>query len=492
MTEQHDFALLLRSHTPIMALETHEERRAVKLLKQVTDELDLPIFKWSITDGMQRLDLNLDAQSHLKDPKKVLQHIKIADYEAVYLLLDYHPYLTDPVHVRLLKETAMQFDNSRSKLVLISHRIETPSEIERMTVNIHLQLPGEKEIRQLINDEARRFQQGNRGIRVKTDSKTLGQLVQNLAGLTFNDAKQLIRTAIIDDGAITDSDLPEVMEAKYKLLNRDNTLAYEFDTAQFSELGGMSKLKNWLLQRHKVFQGELKATGLNPPKGILLLGVQGCGKSLAAKAVAGVWKVPLLRLDFGRLYNKYIGETERNLREALHTAEVMAPCVLWIDEIEKGLATGQGDDGTSQRVLGSLLTWMAENKRPVFLVATANNIEYLPPELIRKGRMDEVFFVDLPDTSMRRDIFSIHCEKRSIDSGQLDIDRLAQASEGFSGAEIEQAVVSALYTSHNGDGRMTTDHILEELAATRPLSVLMAEKISALRDWARERTVSVD
>jgi SpoVK/Ycf46/Vps4 family AAA+-type ATPase len=279
------------------------------------------------------------------------------------------------------------------------------------------------------------------------------------------------------------------MEAKYRLMNASGVLSFEYETARFGKVGGLSKLKEWLSVRQRVFQGEAVGFGLEAPKGVLLLGVQGCGKSLAAKAVAGVWDVPLLRLDFGALYNKYIGETEKNLRDALRTAEVMAPCVLWVDEIEKGLAGGDGDDGVSRRVLGTLLTWMAERKKSVFLVATANDVTGLPPELLRKGRFDEIFFVDLPDEATRALIFQIHLKNRNLQPSRFDLDRLAKASPGFSGAEIEQAIVSSLYASLATSSTISMTHLLEELGKTKPLSVVMKEKIDWLRNWARERTV---
>jgi SpoVK/Ycf46/Vps4 family AAA+-type ATPase len=229
--------------------------------------------------------------------------------------------------------------------------------------------------------------------------------------------------------------------------------------------------------------------GLDPPRGMLLLGVQGAGKSLAAKAVAGSWGVPLLRLDFATLYNKWLGETERNLRESLRFADAMAPCVLWMDEIEKGVATGASDGGESRRVLGTILTWMAERKSKTFMVATANNIEQLPPELIRKGRFDEIFFVDLPDVETRAEILRIHLARRKLDPKSFDLGKLTVATEGFSGAEIEQAIVSALYEAHAGSQALNVEHVLAETGRTRPLSVVMAEKINGLRQWAAERTV---
>jgi SpoVK/Ycf46/Vps4 family AAA+-type ATPase len=242
-----------------------------------------------------------------------------------------------------------------------------------------------------------------------------------------------------------------------------------------------------------VFRGEGSGTmRLDPPRGVWLLGVQGCGKSLASKAIAGGFGVPLLRLEMASLYNKFHGETERNLREAIERADQMAPCVLWIDEIEKGLAGGSADDGVSRRVLGFLLTWMAERKHPVFLVATANAIEQLPPELLRKGRFDEIFFVDLPDAETRMQILALHLKRRELDPADFDLFLHAGLAEGFSGAELEQAVVSALYAAAADNGLLSDAHLQAELRRTRPLSVVMAEKVQALREWARGRTVTAD
>jgi SpoVK/Ycf46/Vps4 family AAA+-type ATPase len=307
----------------------------------------------------------------------------------------------------------------------------------------------------------------------------------------MSDARRLVRNAIYHDGAITEDDLPAVMKAKYELLGQGGILSFEYETAQFAEVGGFKKLITWINHRKVAFlQG--KETALDMPKGIMLLGVQGSGKSLAAKAVAGAWEVPLLRMDFGALYNKFFGETEKNIRDSLKAAEVMSPCVLWMDEIEKGVATGDYDSGTSRRVLASMLTWMAENKKPVFIVATANDIESLPPELIRKGRLDEIFFVDLPDQNTRAEIFAIHLSKRGQQPPNFDLQRLAVESDGFSGAEIEQAVVAALYAAHARETTITTQHIFEEIKATQPLSVVMAEKIRSLQQWAQGRTVAAN
>lgn len=319
------------------------------------------------------------------------------------------------------------------------------------------------------------------------------QIVRNLAGLDPIDVRRIARQLIHHDGALGPSDLPQLAKLKFELLNRSGHLHYDYDSARFSEVAGARRLKRWIEQRRGVFTSGEAPVGLDPPKGMLLLGVQGCGKSMIAKAVASGFGVPLLRLDFGTLYNKFHGETEKNLRDALASAEQLAPCVLWIDEIEKGLAgDGDSDGGVSRRVLGYLLTWMAERSARVFLVATANQIDALPAELLRKGRFDEIFFVDLPDASTREQLFALHLGKRTLDPSTFDLPALAGASEGFSGAEIEQAIVAALYAAHAADAPLSDFTVRAELRQTRPLSVLMAEQVDALREWARGRTVPAD
>ncbi|MCG8429247.1 MAG: AAA family ATPase, partial [Chromatiales bacterium] len=408
---------------------------------------------------------------------------------AYFLLLDFHPFMADPVHVRLIKEIAQNYENIPKTLIFLSHSFDIPAELRHLTARFELHLPDQAGIKTLIREEVSQWQRKTRR-KASADPKALDQLTQQLTGMTATDAKRMIRTAIEDDGAISHDDLPNIMKAKYELLGRDGVISFEYDTASFSDVAGLTRLKEWLSHRHKAFAG--KPNNLDKPKGILLLGVQGGGKSLAAKAVAGTFGVPLLRLDFGTLYNKYYGETEKNLRHALGVAEMMEPCVVWMDEIEKGIAHSGNDEGLSQRVLGTLLTWMAEHDSKVFIVATANDIEKLPPELMRKGRLDEIFFVDLPKTEIRREIFEIHLRRRNLAPSGFDLDALSSASEGFTGAEIEQAVVSALYAAHANNAPLTDHHLQEELARTKPLSVVMAEKIQYLRNWAKERTVFTD
>ncbi len=489
MPERHDLELLIKSHIPIIVIESREEARAVDMIRSMQLRLATPIFRWTVTEGLQRVDLVMDTQPFNAKPADVLGHIKSTRTSGVYMLLDFHPYLDEPINVRLLKDIAINYESTHQTIVLISHAFELPEELKNYSARFEFMLPNDQAVRKIVSEVAEQWTANNRK-RVQADPQAFEMLVRNLSGLTHDEARRLARVAIYNDGAITDNDLPVVMKAKYALLSKEGMLHFDLDTDSFANLGGFSRLKNWIRQRQPAFAGKLP--GVDAPKGILLLGVQGCGKSLAAKAVAGVLGIPLLRMEISALFNKFHGETERNLRESLKAAEVMAPCVLWIDELEKGIAVGDNDGGTSKRVLGSMLTWMAEKKAPVFIVATANDIEALPPELVRKGRFDEIFFVDLPDQKNRALIYDIHLRKRQLDSKNFELEKLAQLSEGFSGAEIEQAVVAAIYAGHAQQTTITTSHLVQEIRHTRPLSVVMAERIADLRAWAAERTVSVE
>ena len=496
MDQKHDLELILRSRTPLIVIETQDEARILEMLQSITvttaSREYLPLFRWTVTDGLQRLDISLEPQTINSEPTDVLRHIRAVSKPGVYVLLDFHPFLSDPVHVRLLKDICIQYRAVARQIVLISHEIELPSELEPYSARVDLALPSELERRRIVERVAEEWAQEHPGVQVRADPKAHRLLIQNLSGLTYRDTERLARNAIYVDGAITSSDLPEVMKAKYELLNKGGSLQFEYDTAKFNDLGGMERLKSWMAKRKPAYRGDGTADHLDPPKGILLIGIQGCGKSLAAKATAGIFGVPLLRLDFGTLYNKYHGETERKLRESLKTADVMAPCVLWIDEIEKGIAGRGGETGTSQRVLGTFLTWLAEKTSTVFVVATANDISELPPELVRKGRFDEIFFVDLPNPQIRASIFAIHLANRDQPLSSFDLEQLAMMTEGFSGAEIEQAVVSALYAAHAKNQQLSTELIADEIRETRPLSVVMDDRIAALRQWADGRTVAVD
>jgi predicted AAA+ superfamily ATPase len=486
----HDLEVLIKSRTPLIAVESNEEPQIVRMVRQIGQRLQLKAYRWTVTEGLQAFEPCDQPQQSVFKSQEVLDYIKTAAKYSLFVLLDFHPYLEDAVHVRRLKDIALTATTHYSTVLIVGYALKLPQELQPFTAYFRLPLPTLAELRGIVIDVAGEWgaEHGHRD--VQTTNKALDLLVRNLAGLTTSDARRLASKAINDNGAIGESDMPEVMRAKYELLGRDSLLSFEHETVPFTEVGGMQRLRNWLTLRKDFFLG-VQPT-LDPPRGMLLLGVQGCGKSLAAKAAAGIFSVPLLRLDFGVLYNKYYGETERNLRKALETAEVMSPCVLWMDEIEKGLSVDSEDDGLSRRVLGTLLTWLSEKREPVFIVATANDITRLPPEMVRKGRFDEIFFVDLPPAPNRRDILAIHLRKRGLAPAKFDLAELARATDGFSGSEIEQAVVSAMYAAHARGGELSQADLLAEIQQTRPLSVVMAEKIAELRRWAEGRTVSCD
>ncbi|AJD49209.1 ATPase AAA [Isoalcanivorax pacificus W11-5] len=487
MKDLNDLRLIMESRYPIVVVETWEEQRALDLVRRIGMREGRPVFSWSIVDGLRRLEVEgAPNQRHTVEPDAVLGQIRGNAEGGIYALCDFHPFVENaPKVVRLLKEIALRHDTVPHTLVLVSHAFTLPPELSRFSARFRLSLPDQEQLMHIVQEEARAFGRA-RGERVRAGREALDKLVRNLRGLTTEDARKLARGAIIHDGAITENDLPEVNRAKFRLLDMDGVLSFEYDTASFGQVGGLSQLKQWLHRRRDAF---LQPQGPDTPRGILLVGVQGGGKSLAAKAVAGLWHLPLLRLDMGAVYNKYFGESERNLREALQLAETMAPCVLWLDEIEKGLASGDNDGGTSRRVLGTLLTWMAERKAPVFMVATANNIEQLPPELVRKGRIDELFFVDLPAADIRAEILRIHLDRRGQDTAQFDLAALAEYCDGFTGAEIEQAVVAGLYSARAQEAPLSEAHLRTEMTSTVPLSVTMAEQLAALRAWCHGRAV---
>ena len=485
---------LLASRVPLVIIESREEGRVIELVRDAALRAqrgrNWGVFQWTVTEGLLRVDVDMGgSQRTLAQPEQLLKHIKATTMAGIYVLLDFHPYLENPLFVRALKDIAQEYDRCARTMVLLSAEIKVPADIEHLAAHFSVRAPDKDERHAIIMNTAREWAKLN-GAMPRVDVKAVSKLVDNLAGLALHDVKRLVRQAIFPDGALSEDDIKPLLAAKYQLLNRGGTLSFEADTAQFADIGGLKNLRRWIAQRKAAFDGS--APELDAPKGVLLLGVQGCGKSLAARAAAGVLGVPLVRLDFGALFSKWHGESEKNLRESLSSAEALAPCVLWLDEIEKALSTGDGDSGTSRRVLGAFLTWLAEQRSRVFIVATANDITALPPELVRKGRFDEIFFVDLPTPASRVEIFGIHCKRRGILLSDADIQSLAARSDGFSGAEIEQAVVSALYAAHSNHQSVSTQLIANELQATRPLSVVMSEKISELREWAAERTVPAD
>jgi SpoVK/Ycf46/Vps4 family AAA+-type ATPase len=483
---------LLTARAPIVAIESREEAKLLQMFERFTMLNERSLWTWSVTSGLRRAN-GKESAFNTTRIEDALRHIEKSPANAVYLFLDAHRFLDDPVVLREIKDIAAKSESTHRMLVFLSSKLEVPSEIEHLTARFRPALPDARRIVEILNEEARRYREST-GQQVKANREALGVVSQHLGGVTEEDVRRLARIAI-QDGEISAADVARVLRAKHELVASSEILMLETGVPDIGELGGLANLKRWLKVRREVFMNPPEAASLPPPKGVLLLGVQGAGKSLAAKCVAGAWQLPLYRLDFGALYQKYHGETERNVREALAVADAMAPCVLWMDEIEKGVAGdsgGDSDGGVSRRVLGTLLTWMSERTSRVFMVATANDIVQLPPELLRKGRFDEIFFIDLPGSAVREEILRIHLRRNKQDPAAFDVARLASQCEGFSGAELEQAVVAALYEAHAAKKPLHAAQIEEQLSRTRPLSVVMAEKVAALREWARSRTVSAD
>lgn len=492
VSELDDLSTMVRAATPLLVIETVDEQRVIECFRHVIAQSLSPLWRWTMTDGLERLDFNGPRDQDIApDATSTLNAIRDAEQRGIYLLFDFLPCLQYAMTQRQMREIVQREHSAAHTLVLVGAKVELPQELDALATRVPLSLPDIKELAGIMRGEAAAWQRENQR-NLEVDNEAARTIVRNLLGLTAPDARRIVRKLIYNDGALTASDLPELMQAKFDLLNRSGLLHYEYATASFADVAGVNHVRDWVQRRRGVFLDPNPAPALDPPKGVLLLGVQGCGKSLAAKAIAGGFGVPLIRLDFGSLYDKYQGETEKNLREALASCEVLAPCVLWIDEIEKGLAGGGEDGGVSRRVLGYLLTWMAERKSKVFVVATANAVDELPAELLRKGRFDEIFFVDLPRTEVRAAIFALHLKRRKLDMDAFDLNALAEASDGFSGAEIEQAVVSALYDASGNGGVLDQATLLHALQSTKPLSVLMHEQVAALRAWANGRCVPAD
>ena len=439
--------LLIQAGNPLISVVSHDEEGVVDVVRNVGDALGLPLFEWTVTTGMSRTR-PAPADTGVKPGKATHALEYILDNKGakeVYFLKDLGPHCKDPVVQRQLREIYLR----RKVSVVLLDLDNLPEPIRRLAVSIDMPLPSVEELQKVIRFTFRDIRdEACEEFTSSVSKKDIEQMAQTLRGLTQAEAGRVVAAAIHDDHALTPADLPRIVEYKRNLLKSTGCLDAITVNVSVDEIGGLDNLKGWLAKRRDATSSRAREFGLDQPRGILLLGVQGCGKSLCAKVVAADWQMPLLRLDPGVLYQKYIGETENRLRDSLAQAEAMAPVVLWIDEIEKAFASASSssaDGGLSQRMFGTLLSWMQDHRSPIFMVATANNIEALPPELMRKGRFDEVFFVDLPDAAARRRILEIHLQRRSRDPGKFSLDAIAAATEGFSGAEFEQLIVAGMY-----------------------------------------------
>lgn len=488
MNSLHDLEILLLKDKRLIVIETEREGCFVNGFHDLAKRSHKPFFLWSLTKGLQRLAPGYEAQKINGDHKQMLGQIVSTSVASIYILVDFHPFLTDPLSVRYLKDC---INDTEHTLILLSQALDLPQELQHHATHYALPLPTREQLKRMVNDLAKRWMHEHQDKLKVDDRKIISRIVDNLCGLKMTEAERLAKHAIYDDGVLDQRDLIDIAKDKFDVLNKDSLLNLHLDYEELDDIAGFANLKRWLELRKPVFTGQKHLPGGDTPKGIMLLGVQGCGKSMAAKAVASSWGLPLLHLDFSVLYNRFYGQTEENLRAALATAELMEPCVLWLDEIEKGLSAVSASDDVSKRMLGTFLTWLAENKNRVFIVATANDVSALPPELLRKGRFDEVFFVDLPSLQDRISILRVHFLRRNLDTNAIDFETIASLTDGFSGAELEQLIVSAVYATYSENEAITTALLIKEVDATRPLSTLMAEKINGLREWAATRTVSV-
>ncbi len=514
-TSVHDLRTLIRSSHPLIIIETVEEERVSHLLQSVTAQERMPLFEWSVTRGLTRAD-EPTLSKMTATPLAVLQHLQTLTVEAVFWLKDLAPHLQEPPVARQLREVGAVFSRSRATCVITGHPITLPLDIEKLAVRLDLRLPDRDELQSMLRSVLQSLgpKMSPRRPRSTTvvqsilssisDSKAAQQgpsaqerdaILRALQGLTLHQARQIVTQCLVEDGTLSADDVQNILKRKVQAIKDGGLLEYYPLEDNRFELGGFVSLKSWLERAKVGFTAEAKALNLTPPRGIMLVGVPGCGKSLAAKAIAREWQLPLLKLDAGRLFDKFVGESEKNFRKAIETAESLSPIVLWVDEIEKAMVAGGGsgeaDAGLSRRLFGAFLTWLQEKKQEVFVVATANDLSSLPPELPRKGRFDEIFFVDLPDDGEREAIWNIHLSLRKQDSTRFDLVKIVSASDGFSGSEIEQAVVASLYRALHHKTPLTTDLLIEELTHTMPLSVTRREDIDALRQMAEGRFVNV-
>ena len=489
----HELALLVRSRYGLIVIDTADEERVATLLRLLANELDVALFLWSRSKGLRRDGLDNTVYG-TSDAAQALSHMLGSSVPALYYLESAGAVLEQAGLIERLVEAARAFSDRAGAVLLAGPALELPESARRHAAIFSLPAPGPDEYRDLLRHLVRDLSRSMK-VRAELTPPEEARLVANLRGLTLLEAEKVLTRAIVEDGRLGAEDISHVILAKKAIVEREGVLEYYAVEETLDQVADLAGLKAWLGKRTALITAPERAAslGLDFPKGVLLIGVPGCGKSLCARAVAMEWGLPLLKLDPGALYNKYIGETEKNFRRAMHTAERLSPCVLFIDEMEKAFASGSSEDGgVSQRVLGSFLSWLQDRKGDVFTVATANDVSRLPPEFLRKGRFDEIFFVDLPNAESREAILAIHLRKRKQEPAEFDMAVLVRATDGFSGAEIEQAVVAAMYTALAAARSLDTAALLEEATRTRPLSVVMAERVAALREWARGRTVAAN
>jgi ATP-dependent 26S proteasome regulatory subunit len=481
MSFERDLDVYLRARVTLILLVTPEEERALQTVKAVCERGNRPCLTWDAADHFQVLCGDKAALPSAKDAASALEKIDQSEAEALFVLKDFHEAWSNAQTKRKLRSVAQRLKFTKKSILIITPNAKIPDELKDEAVIVEFPPPNAAELEAVLNRLAKAP-----GVKVNLTKLGREKLVQAALGLTAAQAQRVFAKAIVGDGVLDDRDIRMVTDEKKQIIRESKALEFYPATKTPEDVGGLEVLKQWLRLRERAFTQEARDYGLPAPKGIAMIGIPGTGKSLSAKMIAGLWRLPLLRLDVGALYGSFMGESEERARKALQLAETVSPTVLWIDEMEKALSHGDMDSGTSTRVFGTILTWLQEKTAPVFVVATANNISKLPPEVLRKGRFDEIFFLDLPTLEERRAIFNVHLAKRNRLAPDFDVERLAQASEGYVGAEIEQAVIDAMYVGFNEGREFTTDDIAAALKRQVPLAISQREVIEELRAWLHE------
>jgi AAA+ superfamily predicted ATPase len=490
-----EIEVLIRARYPLVAVLSWEEERVEEEIAGLAKKQHKKLLCWSVTRGVYPAGESLQSQKYnfadkTVDPLEALEEvIKFVD-AAIFLFKDFHPYLREASVIRKLREVTQHLKNSHKTLVFVSPTLTIPIELEKDITVVDFALPGLPQLSLLLDRIVLQLREtGTKGIILDEGSRE--RLLKAALGLTLKEAENSFARALILHGKLSDAELDIILTEKEQAIRKSGLLEYYHTDASMDGVGGLDNIKTYFRKRSTAFTESARAYGLPPPKGVLLIGVQGCGKSLCAKAISREWSIPLLRFDVGKVFSSLVGSSEENIRRAIAIAESVAPALLWIDEIEKAFAGASSshltDAGTTSRVLGSFLTWLQEKTTPVFVMATSNNISILPPELLRKGRFDEIFFVDLPNLRERKEIFKIHITKKRRKPESFDLDSLAQVSQGFSGAEIEEAIISAMYDAFYDGQEVSNIYILNAVKATVPLSRMMAEELNGLREWAKQR-----
>ncbi|HMK48344.1 MAG TPA: AAA family ATPase [Methanocella sp.] len=474
--------IYLRSRFTLIVVITGEEERLVSKIRDICDRGNRSCYDWDVADGFKCISGSPLLKDKSPDPLSALMTMEKSESNTVYILKDYHEFWGNVEVKRKLRNLAQKFRFERKSIVIITPVAKIPDELSDEAVIVRFRPP---EMEELEAELDRLLQGGN----IKSSLTMLGKekFIQASLGMTLNQSRRAFAKAIVTHGSLDDQDIQKIVEDKKAIISQSEALEFYSAVETPDNVGGLKVLKEWLKLRERAFTQEARDFGLPAPKGIALIGIPGTGKSLTAKMIAGLWRLPLLRLDVGALYGNLVGESEERTRKALSLAETIAPCILWIDEIEKAFSFGGGDGGTSHRVFGTMLTWMQDKTVPCFVVATANNIDMLPTELLRKGRFDEIFFLDLPVSDERKEIFSIHLKKHKCLPQDFDLDCLTRESEGYVGAEIEQTVVEAMYQAFNQDMRkVTTEDILKCLKQQVPLAISQRETVDTLRRWLKD------